>query len=45
VARPHVRHGVDLTGCDQDTAYALVIDVASGDESDVRLIAGRLRRL
>ncbi|UOB12551.1 type II toxin-antitoxin system death-on-curing family toxin [Streptomyces sp. HP-A2021] len=38
-------NGVDLTGCDQDTAYALVIDVASGDESDIRLIAERLRRL
>ncbi|MET9520836.1 type II toxin-antitoxin system death-on-curing family toxin [Streptomyces coeruleorubidus] len=38
-------HGVDLTACDQDTAYALVIDVASGDESDIRLIAERLRRL
>ncbi|GGT48521.1 hypothetical protein GCM10010256_00880 [Streptomyces coeruleorubidus] len=38
-------NGVDLTRCDQDTAYALVIDVASGDESDIRLIAERLRRL
>ncbi|MFH8500071.1 type II toxin-antitoxin system death-on-curing family toxin [Streptomyces coeruleorubidus] len=38
-------NGVDLTGCDQDTAYALVIDVATGDESDIRLIAERLRRL
>lgn len=38
-------NGVDLTACDQDTAYALVIDVASGDESDIRLIAERLRRL
>ncbi|MFF5522363.1 type II toxin-antitoxin system death-on-curing family toxin [Streptomyces coeruleorubidus] len=38
-------NGVDLTGCEQDTAYALVIDVASGDESDIRLIAERLRRL
>ncbi|MFE6172541.1 type II toxin-antitoxin system death-on-curing family toxin [Streptomyces sp. NPDC056464] len=38
-------NGVDLAGCDQDAAYDLVIDVASGDESDVSVIAGRLRRL
>ena len=38
-------NGVDLAGCDQDTAYDLVIDVASGDESDIAVIAGRLRRL
>ncbi|MEU1253851.1 type II toxin-antitoxin system death-on-curing family toxin [Streptomyces chartreusis] len=38
-------NGVDLEGCDQDTAYDLVIDVASGDESDIAVIAGRLRRL
>ncbi|MFG1670597.1 type II toxin-antitoxin system death-on-curing family toxin [Streptomyces sp. Y7] len=38
-------NGVDLAGCDQDTAYDLVIDVASGDESDISVIAGRLRRL
>ncbi|MFJ8468691.1 type II toxin-antitoxin system death-on-curing family toxin [Streptomyces swartbergensis] len=38
-------NGVDLAGCDQDTAYDLVIDVASGDESDICLIAERLRRL
>ncbi|MFJ8631782.1 type II toxin-antitoxin system death-on-curing family toxin [Streptomyces sp. NPDC093568] len=38
-------NGVDLTGVDQDTAYALVIDVASGAEGDVGVIAGRLRRL
>ncbi|MFJ7078177.1 type II toxin-antitoxin system death-on-curing family toxin [Streptomyces sp. NPDC098781] len=38
-------NGVDLTGCAQDTAYDLVIDVASGEESDVCVIAGRLRRL
>ncbi|GKQ37775.1 type II toxin-antitoxin system death-on-curing family toxin [Streptomyces sp. A012304] len=38
-------NGVDLAGCDQDTAYELVIDVASGEESDVGAIAGRLRAL
>lgn len=38
-------HGVDLADCDQDMAYALVIDVASGAEPDVRAIAGRLRAL
>lgn len=38
-------NGVDLTGVDQDMAYDLVIDVASGDESDISVIAGRLRRL
>lgn len=38
-------NGVDLAGCGQDTAYDLVIDVASGDESDIAVIAGRLRRL
>ncbi|MFI7017462.1 type II toxin-antitoxin system death-on-curing family toxin [Streptomyces sp. NPDC050164] len=38
-------NGVDLTGCDQGTAYGLVIDVASGDESDICLISERLRRL
>ncbi|MEV6998968.1 Fic family protein [Streptomyces sp. NPDC093982] len=37
--------GVDLTGVDQGVAYALVIDVASGDEEDIAVIAGRLRRL
>ncbi|WP_353051250.1 hypothetical protein [Streptomyces sp. Caat 7-52] len=39
------RNGVDLAGVDQDTAYDLVIDVASGQESDVAVIAGRLRQL
>ncbi|WP_239158312.1 hypothetical protein [Streptomyces sp. SID13726] len=34
-----------LAGVDQDTAYALVIDVAAGAQTDVRRIAGRLRRL
>ncbi|MFC4500384.1 MULTISPECIES: type II toxin-antitoxin system death-on-curing family toxin [Streptomyces] len=38
-------HGVDLAGCDQDAAYDLVIDVASGVEGDVAGIAARLRRL
>ncbi|GAA4001264.1 type II toxin-antitoxin system death-on-curing family toxin [Streptomyces plumbiresistens] len=38
-------NGVDLAGVDQDTAYALVIDVASGAEGDIGAIAGRLRRL
>ncbi|MEU4487941.1 type II toxin-antitoxin system death-on-curing family toxin [Streptomyces purpurascens] len=38
-------NGVDLAGCDQDSAYDLVIDVASGDESDISVIAGRLRGL
>ena len=38
-------NGVDLAGVDQDAAYALVIDVASGVEGDVAGIAGRLRRL
>ncbi|MFI6011495.1 type II toxin-antitoxin system death-on-curing family toxin [Streptomyces sp. NPDC051243] len=38
-------NGVDLADVDQDTAYALVIDVASGAEGDVGAIAGRLRRL
>jgi hypothetical protein len=28
-------NGVDLAGCDQDTAYDLVIAVASGEESDI----------
>ena len=38
-------HGVDLADCDQDAAYDLVIDVASGTESEIAAIAGRLRRL
>ncbi|WDV52028.1 Fic family protein [Streptomyces coeruleorubidus] len=38
-------NGVDLTGCDRDTAYGLVIDVASADESDICLISERLLRL
>ncbi|MFC8142278.1 type II toxin-antitoxin system death-on-curing family toxin [Streptomyces paradoxus] len=38
-------NGVDLAGADQDTAYALVVDVASGTEAEVERIAGRLRGL
>ncbi|GAA3147441.1 type II toxin-antitoxin system death-on-curing family toxin [Streptomyces echinatus] len=38
-------NGVDLVGVDQDVAYALVIDVAAGAESEVAVIAERLRRL
>ncbi|MFH8412797.1 type II toxin-antitoxin system death-on-curing family toxin [Streptomyces collinus] len=38
-------NGVDLAGTEQDTAYALVVDVASGTEAEVGRIAGRLRRL
>ncbi|GGJ18155.1 type II toxin-antitoxin system death-on-curing family toxin [Streptomyces brasiliensis] len=38
-------NGVGLVGVDQEAAYRLVIDVASGGESDVAVIAGRLRRL
>ncbi|KOX00972.1 phage killer protein [Streptomyces sp. NRRL B-1140] len=38
-------NGVDLAGADQDTAYALVVDVASGAEGEVERIAGRLREL
>lgn len=38
-------NGVDLADVDQDRAYDLVIDVASGDEGDVGVIAGRLRSL
>lgn len=38
-------NGVDLADVDQDTAYDLVIDVASGSISDISRIAERLRRL
>lgn len=38
-------NGVDLAAVDQDTAYDLVIDVASGKESDIAVIAARLRVL
>ncbi|MGW2706420.1 type II toxin-antitoxin system death-on-curing family toxin [Streptomyces sp. NPDC001340] len=39
------RNGVDLADVDQDMAYDLVIDVASGDLSDIPQIAVRLRQL
>ncbi|KUO13617.1 type II toxin-antitoxin system death-on-curing family toxin [Streptomyces sp. DSM 15324] len=38
-------HGVDLVGCDQEAAYDLVIDVASGAEAEIGVIAERLRAL
>lgn len=38
-------NGVDLAGVDQDRAYDLVIDVASGAEGDVAVIAEALRGL
>ncbi|MFI6489378.1 type II toxin-antitoxin system death-on-curing family toxin [Streptomyces sp. NPDC050564] len=38
-------NGVDLVSCDQDAAYDLVIDVASGEESGIGAIADRLRGL
>ncbi|MGR4878812.1 type II toxin-antitoxin system death-on-curing family toxin [Streptomyces sp. LARHCF249] len=38
-------NGIDLGDADQDLAYDLVIDVASGHEGDVGRIAGRLRSL
>ena len=38
-------NGVDLARCDQDAAYDLVIAVASGEESDIGVIADRLRTL
>ncbi|MFI9613737.1 type II toxin-antitoxin system death-on-curing family toxin [Streptomyces sp. NPDC052023] len=38
-------NGTDLAACDQDRAYELVVDVASGAEGDVGRIAGRLREL
>jgi death-on-curing protein len=38
-------NGVDLAGCDQDTAYDLVIAVASGEESGIGVIADRSRAL
>ncbi|MEU6356019.1 type II toxin-antitoxin system death-on-curing family toxin [Streptomyces sp. NPDC047072] len=38
-------NGVDLGGCDQESAYELVIDVAAGSVRDIEVIAGRLRRL
>ncbi|MEV0484919.1 type II toxin-antitoxin system death-on-curing family toxin [Streptomyces sp. NPDC050508] len=38
-------NGVDLADVDQDRAYDLVIDVASGAEGDVEVIAEVLRAL
>lgn len=38
-------NGVDLADADQETAYALVIDVAAGEEGNVGRIAERLRAL
>ncbi|MFF8934185.1 type II toxin-antitoxin system death-on-curing family toxin [Streptomyces paradoxus] len=38
-------NGVDVAGADQDMAYALVVDVASGAEAEAEGIAGRPREL
>ncbi|MEV4329653.1 type II toxin-antitoxin system death-on-curing family toxin [Streptomyces sp. NPDC049597] len=38
-------NGADLADADQDTAYDLVVDVASGAVDDLAAIAGRLRVL
>ncbi|GGV55757.1 hypothetical protein GCM10010294_00680 [Streptomyces griseoloalbus] len=38
-------NGVGPGGVDQETAYTLVVDLASGRGRDVRGIAKRLRRL
>ncbi|MBZ3901096.1 type II toxin-antitoxin system death-on-curing family toxin [Streptomyces griseiscabiei] len=38
-------NGVDLAAVDQERAYGLVVDVASGEEGEVELIAERLRGL
>lgn len=38
-------NGVDLAAVDQERAYDLVIDVASGEEGEVAVIAERLRGL
>ncbi|KQX17269.1 phage killer protein [Streptomyces sp. Root431] len=38
-------NGTEMVGVDQDEAYKLVIDVATGDLEDVVLIARRLRGL
>ncbi|MFD8417066.1 type II toxin-antitoxin system death-on-curing family toxin [Streptomyces sp. NPDC059650] len=38
-------NGVDLADADQDAAYDLVVDVASGAEAEVPVIASRLREL
>ncbi|NBE53539.1 type II toxin-antitoxin system death-on-curing family toxin [Streptomyces boluensis] len=37
--------GADMVEVDQDAAYDLVIDVASGSADDLHVIAGRLRAL
>ncbi|MFC9700128.1 type II toxin-antitoxin system death-on-curing family toxin [Streptomyces sp. NPDC056943] len=38
-------NGAEMVGVDQDEAYKLVIDVATGDLEDIVLIARRLRGL
>ncbi|MFE7130764.1 type II toxin-antitoxin system death-on-curing family toxin [Streptomyces sp. NPDC057638] len=38
-------NGTDMAGVDQDDAYKLVIDVATGELEDITLIAHRLRGL
>ncbi|MCX5390978.1 type II toxin-antitoxin system death-on-curing family toxin [Streptomyces sp. NPDC006482] len=38
-------NGTEMVGVDQDEAYKLVIDVATGDLEDIALIARRLRGL
>lgn len=38
-------NGTEMVDVDQDEAYKLVIDVATGDLEDVTLIAPRLRGL
>ncbi|MEU8433978.1 type II toxin-antitoxin system death-on-curing family toxin [Streptomyces sp. NPDC029216] len=38
-------NGTDLAAVDQDAAYALVVAVASGAETEVAVIAARLREL
>lgn len=38
-------NGIDLADADQDAAYALVVDVASGAAAEVAVIADRLREL
>ncbi|MEU2396064.1 type II toxin-antitoxin system death-on-curing family toxin [Streptomyces sp. NPDC007369] len=38
-------NGIDLAAADQDAAYGLVVDVASGAEAEVPVIASRLREL
>ncbi|MFK0255730.1 type II toxin-antitoxin system death-on-curing family toxin [Streptomyces sp. NPDC090445] len=38
-------NGIDPAAADQDAAYGLVVDVASGAEAEVAVIASRLREL